>query len=240
MSGTAGQPFNGRYDLSNLTAPASGTTHAAKFTVTFASAGTVNVNMLGYMEFLGDFQGQSMTVDNHLASTALTVTELRYGWSRIIPAGAVQTFQYPAYENQNFNLTAGSASTVVMSVFDWPAFPDSGTVIGGGTVVVAGPIDVLQQPSTAHAGASTTIVAGGTSQVAIAAGVIIQQGIIKNPNAATESLFVDLVNVAGTTDGSFGTTFELKAGDKFIIPPVTGAVNVNAVTTGHAFIVTVV
>lgn len=232
--------LSGQYNLSNLTAPASGTTHAAKFSVAFTGAGSQQINMLGFMEFLGDFQGQSMQVDNSASSTSLTVSEARFGWTRTVPAGSNMTFQYPAVENQIFTVTASAACTVIISIFDWPAFPDSGTVIGGGTVTVQQPINVLQQKSAAAAGASHSIVAGGTAQNAIAAGAITQQGIIKNPNTATESLFVDLVNPAGLTDGANGTTFELLAGDKFIIPPITGAVSVNAATNAHPFIVTVV
>lgn len=240
MSGTSGQPFGGQYNLSNLTAPASGTTHAAKFQIVFASATTVQINMQGYMEFLGDFQGQSMMVDNTGSSAPLTITEFRYGWKRIVPAGAVQTFQYPAVDNQIFNITAGAASTVTLSVFDWPAFPDAGAVIGGGTVVVAQPIATFILPTLANGGASHSIVTGGVAQPAIAAFAIQQQGMIRNPNGASESLFVDIVNTAGLTDGAGGTTVELKAGDKYIIPPIQNAVSVNAVTSAHAFIVVVV
>lgn len=61
--------------------------------------------------------------------------------------------------------------------------------------------------------------------------------VIINPKAATESLFVDIVNAAGTTaPGVNGTTVELAAGDAFVVPPnFDGTVSVNAVTNGHTF-----
>lgn len=61
--------------------------------------------------------------------------------------------------------------------------------------------------------------------------------VIVNPWSATESLFVDIVNTAGTTaPGTNGTTVELKAGASFAVPPnFKGNVTANAVTNGHTF-----
>ena len=61
--------------------------------------------------------------------------------------------------------------------------------------------------------------------------------VIVNPWAATESLFVDIVNTPGTTaPGASGTTVELKAGASFAVPPgFHGNVQVNAVSSGHVF-----
>ena len=62
--------------------------------------------------------------------------------------------------------------------------------------------------------------------------------VIKNPTAATEALFVDIVNVAQTAEpGTNGTTVSLAAGQSFVVPPnFTGTVSVNAVTSAHAFV----
>lgn len=62
--------------------------------------------------------------------------------------------------------------------------------------------------------------------------------VIKNPTAATEALYIDIVNVAQTAEpGTLGTTVSLSAGQSFVVPPhFTGTVSVNAATTGHAFV----
>lgn len=180
---------------------------------------------------------QTLWCDNS-ANTAETVFVVAGSQQKIIvPAGAQGSF--PVITPIRTKITASTTTTalVTVTILNVPLPSAVWTV---GPLAIVTPVETLTQPGTAKAGASVTIATGGTSQVAIAAGVITQQGVIKNPNSATESLFVDMVNAAGTTDGASGTTFELKAGDKFIVPPVTGAVNVNAATTGHAFIVTVV
>lgn len=62
-------------------------------------------------------------------------------------------------------------------------------------------------------------------------------GVVVNPFAATESLFVDIVNSAGATaPGAHGTTVELVPGQTFDIPAnFGGVVSANAVTGGHTF-----
>jgi hypothetical protein len=62
--------------------------------------------------------------------------------------------------------------------------------------------------------------------------------VIKNPTAASEALFVDIVNVAQTAEpGTNGTTVSLAAGQSFVVPPnFTGTVSVNAVSSAHVFV----
>lgn len=62
--------------------------------------------------------------------------------------------------------------------------------------------------------------------------------LVVNPLAATESLFCDPINAPGTTaPGPGGTTTELPAGGRFIVPPglVGGPLRCNGATTGHTF-----
>lgn len=92
-----------------------------------------------------------------------------------------------------------------------------------------------------HLGAPTgpvaSVIAAGGTPVNVFASLPINGGYVTNPIAATESLFVDIVNAAGTTaPGANGTTTELAAGQSFTIPPnLTGALSANAVTNGHTF-----
>ena len=87
------------------------------------------------------------------------------------------------------------------------------------------------------AAATFTVAAGGTPVVVFPARSIINGAVITNPYSASESLFVDPVNLAGTTaPGTAGTTTELKAGDSFGVPGGSASdVSVNAATTGHVF-----
>lgn len=122
------------------------------------------------------------------------------------------------------------------------------TVTGGSGVVkcqflnVPLPVGLWTKPSTAAApvpaaAAAFAVAAAGVAVTPFAAGAIVNGAVIVNPYAATESLFVDVVNAAGVAaPGTYGTTVELKAGQSYRAPGgMTTAVSVNAVTAGHAF-----
>jgi hypothetical protein len=262
MSATTGAAYSSIYNLANLTAPASGVTHAAKFIITITGGGTAQLNMNSQMEFLGAFLGQAMTVDNTANAVSVTVQELTYGWSRSIPGGVSQTFQFPAVQNQIFTFTTTASATITLSVYDWPAFPDSASLnttnaqgtpvyvvneptvlqgtspwVVGGTVAISGqPVQIITSQGTATAGSAHAIATGGTAVTIFAAGAIVHEGLIINPTSATESMFVDFVNNAGTiAPGPNGTTMEIVAGNSCAVPPLATAVTGNAVTTGHTF-----
>jgi hypothetical protein len=83
--------------------------------------------------------------------------------------------------------------------------------------------------------ASGTVTTGGTSQQVLPANTGRYYLMCQNPVSASEVLFVNFGSAASTTAGSY----ELAAGasltfDSNFIP--AGAVNVNAVTTGHRFV----
>lgn len=85
-------------------------------------------------------------------------------------------------------------------------------------------------------GLASVVTAGGTP--VIAAGPNPNGGFITNPNAATESIFVDPVGAAAVVAG--GTTFEVGPGQTWdLIPGQTTNTSVNAVTSGHAFSIVV-
>jgi hypothetical protein len=112
---------------------------------------------------------------------------------------------------------------------------------GGQSVTVTGTVDVSGSSvyvsplaATASAGAAHSIATGGTAQNAFLG--ITTGAFITNPLNATESLFVDMVNVAGTVaPGTHGTTVELVPGQSQAFPALVTSISVNAVTSGHVF-----
>lgn len=254
MSGTA--TFQNNYNLANLTAPASGTTHAAKFIVN-VSGNTATLQMSGFVQQLGDFQGQAMTVDNSGSALPVTISETRYGWSRIVQAGATQTFQYPAVADQVFTVYCSGTATVPISIYDWPAFPEWASLSGTGSqpVSVVGTVAVTQSGawsvSTTNTGTTGTdrggtITTGGTAQTLAAANAARRALVIQNPPtaaaqgiAAAEALFVRLTSGATINGANFAC---LQPGDSLSLAFAglvdTELVSVNASTTGHRFYAT--
>ncbi len=113
------------FELSNLTAPASGKTRAFRLSVqTPVGGGTTNLNLLNYIQALGSFRPQAMTVDNTLNAYSITVTETNFNWSRIVNPGQLMTFNYPAVTEQNFNFVAAAQVTFTVTLYDYPAFPE--------------------------------------------------------------------------------------------------------------------
>ena len=104
-------------------------------------------------------------------------------------------------------------------------------------VVGLNPSGPTTNPATAAAGASFSIVTGGTAQNVFAAASITNGAVIHNPFAATENLFVDVVNAAQAAEpGSNGTTTAVPPGSSFNVPGgLTTAVSVIAATTAHTF-----
>ncbi len=131
MSGSA--TFSSQFNLANLTAPATGTTHAVKFNVVLAAGQSVVIDLTGYVDQIGDFAAQAMTVDNSSGATNITVSEQFFGWQRVIQAGSIQTFQYPAVPQQRIVVSSTGAVTPVLTLYDWPAFPDGFSQSGSGS-----------------------------------------------------------------------------------------------------------
>lgn len=133
------------YGLSNLTAPASGRTHGAKFTVSTGGAATATIPLAGFVQKFGDFQPQSAMVDNTANAQAVTVQETQFGWTRTVPAGVSRTFNFPAVSYPNFILTTGGPATVYLTLFDFPSFPDASDSNGSTpqSVDVTNPVTVI-------------------------------------------------------------------------------------------------
>ena len=122
----SGVTYGGTFELSNLTAPASGTTRALLFTVnTPTGGGTTTVALFNYMQQLGSFRPQGMTIDNTANANPVTVTEQSFGWKRVVNAGQFMTFNYPAVEFPVFLVTASVAQIVTLTLYDFPVFPEN-------------------------------------------------------------------------------------------------------------------
>jgi hypothetical protein len=243
MSGSS-YNFTALFGLTNLTAPAGMVTHAVRFALSLATSSLLALNMPGFASQIGDFTAQAMTVDNSANAFAVTVAETSYGWTRIIPAGVTQTFQFPGVSQQNFTFTAPGTGPVVLSLYDYPAFPDSvfnEAVATGAPVTITGqPIAVTisgglpgPAPQPYVAPAAGSIVTGGTAVTVFAAGAFLERATIQNPNSATESLFVNAVSVAAVA--ASGTNFELLPGQWREFLPTTNPITAIAATTAHAF-----
>lgn len=76
------------------------------------------------------------------------------------------------------------------------------------------------------------VTAGGTPVTAVPANP--DGGVITNPLTATQPLYVDPINPAGTS--ASGTTFALAPGQSWtIIPGQTTSTSVNSVDSAHVF-----
>lgn len=235
--------------LNNLLAPASGRTHAVKFNIT-VNGGTASLNWPDLQQSVGAWIPQAMRIDNLASANSVLVSETSTGWSELVQAGFVRTVQFPAVKDPIFTVAGvGGAATVVLWLYDWPAFPDSSfnpaTAAGQFSVSIIGqPITVIIQGtmpppapvSYIQASGGFTITVGGTSQACFAPGEIVTQGVITNPFSATESLWVTAVGNAVIGGGAPGTTEELIPGQSITFGPAAGAINVNATTAGHAFV----
>lgn len=235
MSGTSSPQV---YPLLNLLAPAGGTTRGVKITVTLAGS-DVSINWTGLFQTTGVWLPQSMTVDNTASATDVTVQEQQWGWTRIIPGGVLQTFNFPAVQTPQFVFSAPGNAAPIVSFFDFPSFPDAtinATNYSGAHVIIDGqPISVsltgqLPQAHTvvAQAGNASAIVTGGVQVAAISVASVSGGGFITNPNGAPGSLFVNLTGgTCGTVAG--GSVVELVPGQTLIIPPgLNNAVTANA------------
>jgi len=94
-----------------------------------------------------------------------------------------------------------------------------------------------QQVSSANL--SSTIATGGTFQSLAAASISRNGCLIQNPTTATEPLYVNV----GSASPSTANSFSLAAGASFNCSVagvvITDALQVEAATTGHAFIAVV-
>lgn len=230
----------------NLLAPASGVTHAARFDINLGGATTsVGINWPGLLSKVGNFTPQACRLDNTASTASVLVRETNYGWSRLIEAGVMETWQFEGVDTPEFLFTSSGTVTAVFSLYDWPAMPDRSvnlTNFPGTVVSIAGqPIAVtltgtlpLPTSITPTVMPVTTVVTGAVAVTALPGGTNPSGGFITNPIAAPGNLFVDIVNTAGTLESA--TCVELVPGQSFALPgPILTGVSVNSSSAGHVF-----
>lgn len=182
---------------------------------------------------------QTLWCDNSGNADDVIFTVAGSNQTIVVPAATQGSFPVISAIRTKINVVS-SATGIVKCIFLNVPLPIGTWSPDGSQVTIVGqPIEVTVTAgtTTAAAGASFSIVTGGTAQTAFTAASIVNGGIITNPWGATESLFVDPVNAAQVTaPGTNGTTTELKAGQSFTLPGgLTNAVSVNANTAAHAF-----
>lgn len=221
MSGTS---FSSVYQLANLTAPASGVTHAAEWLVQITAGTPTTLNMLSQQEFLGDFLGQAMTYDNSTGATPVVIQETTYGWTETIQAGEKRTFQYPGCPNQNFIFNSSGNVTGILSVYDWPAFPDSSsnlTFASGTPVTIVGqPIGVTDTATELNTTPGVVLTDRSVALTGTGAAVPIMAA-----NAARKTLYV-----APAVDPTTGTPIATWVSFDGAVPAIAGLGSVNLAT----------
>jgi hypothetical protein len=184
---------------------------------------------------------QGLFVRNWNNASPITITIQGTQEILDVPAFADAFLQVAATNRAKFMFNSAGAVEVPVVFFNVPISPliiyspsGGAPVTIGGTLAVTGTITAEPPDATPTAGLAHTITAGGTA-VAVFTG-LLNGGYIVNPDAATESLFVDEVNPPTVAaPGANGTTVELVAGQAQSFGPNTGTVWAIAATTAHTF-----
>lgn len=166
---------------------------------------------------------QSIYLDNSTNTEPVTIKVDGTQQTIEAPAGSQGTYPVISTNRPKFTISSGGAIALIVHFLNVPVpcnvwFPRQGEL-------------------TQATGNATSIITTGGVAVNVWNPPPSGGGVIINPKAATESLFIDIVNAAGTTaPGAHGTTVELAAGESFVVAPnFGGVVSANAATSGHAF-----
>ena len=260
MSGTATIQTNNlaAQPVANSTIPPEGP-KAIPFSVNFSTNPSYSLNILNIIRSGAISRAQTIFVDNSANSAAVTITSAITSSAIIAPPYSQGYYPVLVPNPPNLTFVSSGSATVNFQLINvpmpssvWLVSGTQGTYVAGALLVKESALDgtiannkvatsATPAATAAVGGNAFSVATGGTAVTAILAGAITQGAIITNPFNATESLFIDLVNTAQASQsgGTNGTSFELKAGQSFNVPPVTGAVSAIAATSGHAFSVTV-
>jgi len=162
-------------------------------------------------------------VDNSSNPQPLTIQAQQLPQEKlVVPAYAQGVFPIIAPIRPKFTITTNGSVNVLVIFTNIP--------LGVG-------VWFTQAPAVPTTPTNFTVAVGGTAVNPWDTLHVTGGGFIYNPVAATEDLFVDLVNSAGTAEpGVNGTTVGLIPGGSLPIPTGFISVSVNAVTAGHAFV----
>ncbi len=135
----------------NYLVPAGGATHAVPFEGVFGATPLY----IDWRQFRVDefpFQPQGVFVDNSAGVGPLTITINPLGWQFVVPAGAVQSGNFPAPNGQTATITGDGQALVVF--VDFPVLPAGTVVTVSGTVNVdvTSPDPLPTQPTVNSAG----------------------------------------------------------------------------------------
>jgi hypothetical protein len=234
MSGTAN--FISPYALGNLLAPVDGVTNMARFNLVLAGNQAV-ISISSIQQQMGNFQPQSVIVDNtNNAADIVMVSELT-GWQKRIPAGNNLGFNFPSVSNDIFTFTSTGSIAANILFFDFPWLPDATENLTNSvpqTVSISDqPIDVNitgGQITQATLYTDASVTSTGASQTLVAANTGRRYILIGAPSASAI-----WVNFSGGTAGPNLTgCFEIGAGgfyeSNLLVP--SNAVTVYCVSSG--------
>ena len=222
------------------------------FSITLATGTSLTFDLRSQQNLNVFKDAQGIFVDNSANSTAVSITFPNLQTLIVPPYSQAVLPIYLPVGTPVLTFAGNGTVNFVLINFPTPAavwtVSDNVLPIIGGEVqvydaTVAGLLNtgIVALPATTNPidAAATEIVTGGTAVTVFPANSVIHGGVIKNPTGATEALFVDITNTAGTTEpGTNGTTFSLAAGQSFTVAPSSVAVTANAVTSGHTFVAT--
>jgi hypothetical protein len=193
----------------------------------------------------------SILVDLTITTAQGKISTVQMIWADNSTNAALLTIAVSPGTQQTIKVPPGAQGWFPVMATNRPKLTFSTTAGAGQITVILLNVPVAQgqwfpsgsnERNVALAPLATSITNGGTAVAVFAevsgASVVPSDGaVIVNPWSASESLFVDIVNNAGTVaPGSNGTTVELKAGASFPVPAnFKGTVTANAVTSGHTF-----
>lgn len=126
-------PMGSSTTTTNYLVPAGGATHAVPFVGVFSATPTP----IDWRQFRVDefpFQPQGVFVDNTQGAGPLVINIQPLNWNFTVPAGAVQSGNFPAPNGQSATITGDGQATVIF--VDFPVLPSGNDVTVGNTVNV--------------------------------------------------------------------------------------------------------
>jgi hypothetical protein len=234
MSGQA--TFISPYALGNLLAPVDGVTNMARFSLSLA-ANTAVISIASIQQQMGNFQPQSVIVDNTNNASDIVMVSTLTGWQKRIPAGNNLGFNFPSVQSDIFTFTSSGSITANVLFFDFPWLPDATEDITNSvspSVTIADqPIDVLIAGGTITGAAPYTdgsITTTGSSQQLVAANPSRKYLLVGAPQ--TEDIWINFSGGAASIGGT--GCFKVSAGgfyeSNLIVP--SNAVNVFCISSG--------
>ncbi len=110
----------------NYLVPSSGKTHAYTVSQNFSTTPLIINFSIISKDYLAEFEPQGAFIDNSQGLSPLIITVQNNQYSFSVPAGATQSLQFPAPENQIHSITGNGQATIVY--VDFPVLPYSSQI----------------------------------------------------------------------------------------------------------------